>query len=88
MRGFPTKEQVERIKASYPVGTRVLLGEMDDPYAPVPPGTEGVVMGVDDAGQILMRWNNGRGLSLIPGVDSFTVLSRPELQTKEQAEPK
>lgn len=84
MKGFPTREQVEKTRALYPVGTRVVLNSMDDPYAPVPPGTEGVVQGVDDAGQILMKWNNGRGLSLIPGVDSFQVLVRP---TPEQTEP-
>ena len=44
--------------------------EMDDKQAP-PVGTKGTVLGVDDMGHILMRWDNGSGLSLIYGVDDF-----------------
>jgi len=80
MNGFPSREQVERIKARYPAGTRIRLNSMDDPYAPIPPGTEGEVQAVDDAGQLIMKWDNGRSLSLIPGEDSFSVIE-PE---KEQ----
>lgn len=69
---YPTKEQVERIRQRYPVGTRLTLHSMDDPYAKIPPGTKGTVVHVDDMGQIGMQWDNGSGLSLIPGVDSFS----------------
>lgn len=58
------------LRAAYPVGTRLVLDAMDDIQAP-PIGTAGTVQGVDDAGQILMGWDTGSGLSLIPGVDSF-----------------
>lgn len=44
---------------------------MEDPYHPVPDGTEGNVEFVDDAGQIHMKWDNGRTLALIPGIDEF-----------------
>ena len=53
---------------------------MNDPYAPITPGTEGVVDVVDDDGQLHMKWDNGRTLALIPGEDSFTVLP-PKLET-------
>ena len=73
MNEWPTHEQVERIKAQYPPGTRIRLGHMNDPQA-VPDGTEGTVQAVDDAGQLLMKWDNGRSLSLLPGEDSFSVI--------------
>lgn len=43
---------------------------MDDFNAP-PDGTLGTVEGVDDAGQIMVRWDTGSGLSLLPGIDEF-----------------
>lgn len=67
---MPSNKEVMRIRTLYPAGTRVELISMDDPYE-VAPGTKGTVEGVDGMGQIMMRWDNGRSLSLIPGVDSF-----------------
>jgi len=58
------------LRATYPVGTRLVLDAMDDIQAP-PRGTVGTVQGVDDSGQLLVRWDTGSGLNLIPGVDSF-----------------
>ena len=71
---------VKFIQEQYPPGTRIRLNSMNDPYAPVTPGTEGVVDVVDDDGQLHMKWDNGRTLALIPGEDSFTVLP-PKLET-------
>ena len=71
---------IKFIKEQYPPGTRIRLNSMNDPYAPITPGTEGVVELVDDAGSIHMKWDNGRTLALIPGEDSFTVLP-PKLET-------
>ena len=48
---------------------------MDDPYHPVNDGALGTVDHVDDAGQIHMKWDNGRLLALIPGVDSFSIVN-------------
>ena len=67
----------EYARRSYPPGTRIRLLEMPYDPNPVPVGTTGTVLAVDDAGQLLMRWDNGRSLSLIPGVDNFEVLERP-----------
>jgi len=64
----------QRMKNNYPVGTRLELISMNDPYSPVEPGTRGTVAYVDDIGSIGMKWDNGRSLSLIPGEDSFRKL--------------
>ena len=65
---FPRRETVERIRQEYPVGCRVELLRMDDPQAP-PIGTCGTVIGVDDTGSVMVRWDNGSGLHVVYGVD-------------------
>ena len=75
---LPNDRQLKALRERYPAGTRIRLSHMDDPFAPVPAGTVGEVTMVDDGGNIHMNWQNGRTLSLIEGVDSFTVISRPE----------
>lgn len=69
-KGFADRKTVERLRKEYPAGTRVRLLSMDDVQAP-PPGTEGTVRCVDDAGHILMSWDSGGSLNLVYGVDSF-----------------
>lgn len=66
--GFPNKETVDRIRREYPVGTRAVLVRMDDVQAP-PVGTKGTVLGVDDTGSLLMRWDTGSSLNVIYGED-------------------
>lgn len=70
---FPSREQIERLRKQYPAGTVVELEAMQDSQAP-PAGTFGTVLGVDDAGSILCRWQNGLSLSLIPEVDDFRIV--------------
>ena len=64
------RDEVKMYKEMYPKGTRIELISMEDAQA-VPPGTKGTVQCVDDMGTIHMKWDNGRGLGLIPGEDSF-----------------
>ena len=72
---FPNDKELEVLRGKYPAGTRIRLIRMDDPYAPVPPGTVGEVALVDDAGNIHMKWQGGSSLALIEGVDEFEVIS-------------
>lgn len=65
---FPSKGKVEQYRKEYPVGCRVELISMDDFQAP-PIGTLGTVRGVDDIGNLLVRWDNGSGLNAVLGVD-------------------
>jgi len=83
---FPSREQVESIRRRYPPGTRIELFSMEDPYHPVPPGTKGTVQAVDDGGHLLMKWDNGRSLSLIPGEDSFRKIEPKNRQKKQSHE--
>lgn len=64
------ERMVERLRKEYPAGRTIELVRMDDPQAP-PEGTRGRVMGVDDAGQIMVAWETGSSLSAIYGVDGF-----------------
>ena len=65
---FPNRATVDKIRKTYPTGTRVELVRMDDSQAP-PIGTHGTVLGVDDTGSLIMRWDNGCGLNVIYRVD-------------------
>ena len=62
------REALNALRERYPEGTRVELVQMDDPQAP-PIGTQGTVIGVDDIGSIMVRWDNGSGLSVAYGED-------------------
>ena len=65
---FPNKVTVERVRAEFPKGTRVVLEKMDDFQAP-PIGTAGTVVGVDDTASIMVAWDNGSGLNVVYGED-------------------
>ncbi len=79
---FLSRAQVERIRQQYPPGTEVELIAMPEDPHPVTPGTRGKVLAVDDAGQLVMKWSNGSGLSLIPGVDQFRKVPEQEIGQK------
>jgi hypothetical protein len=72
---FPNERQLKALRERYPAGTNIRLNHMDDPYAPIPDGTVGEVQYIDDGGNIHMIWQNGRTLSLIEGVDDFTIIT-------------
>ena len=79
---FPNERQLQALRERYPAGTIIRLNHMDDPYAPIPDGTVGEVQYVDDGGNIHMIWQNGRTLSLIEGVDDFSIITNDKEEGK------
>ena len=66
---------VKRMKETYKPGTRIQLDFMGDDPRPIPPGTKGTVMVVDDIGTVHCNFDNGRHLGLIPGEDVFHAIT-------------
>ena len=73
----------ERQREKYPPGTRLMLLHMNDPFAPVEPGTRGTVKSIDSMAQIHMRWDNGRTLALNSEEDAFRLLTLEELAEEQ-----
>ena len=72
MQRFITDEELEYLKKEYPLGCRVELVSMDDPYATKPqPGDQGTVNHIDDTGTIFVSWDCGSGLGVVWGEDEI-----------------
>lgn len=63
-----SQARLEALRKEYPTGCRIELLKMDDHFAP-PAGTKGTVIGIDDIGSIMVRWDNGSGLNVAYGED-------------------
>jgi len=59
-------------------GMRIKLISMIDDPNPIPTGTLGTISLIDDAGIIHVKWDNGRRLGVIPGVDEYML--EPDLE--------
>ena len=81
------RRQAALYRLNYPPGTRVMLLNMTDPHAPVPPGTRGTVDLVDAIGSLHTTWDNGRSLALIPSEDTFRKLTQAELAEEQTESP-
>lgn len=77
-----TPKEIAETRLNFPTDTRIELVHMEDNWA-VPSGTRGTVDYVDDAGQIHMKWDNGRTLAIVPQVDKYRKLTQQELQEEQ-----
>ena len=66
-------DKVERIKATYPQGTKIKLICMEgEPQMPA--GLVGEVTFVDDMGQLHMKWENGSSLAINYDHDAYETI--------------
>ena len=72
------------VKRQYPAGTRIQLNSLCNDEKGMPTGLLGTVIGVDDQPSLLMKWDNGRSLSLLPFEDSFTVIQEVQQATPDE----
>jgi len=68
---FIDHREVERIRERYPIGSRIVVDYMGYDPRPIPSGTQGTVVNVDDIGTVHCNFDNGRRLGLVLGEDSF-----------------
>lgn len=69
MQNFPSKNTIEKLREMYPIGTRVELVSMNDPFTKLMPGEQGTVQFVDDIGTVFVNWDCGSGLGVAYGED-------------------
>lgn len=62
------------VESKYKVGERVVCDKMLDEF-PVPRGTKGTIEVIDSTGTLFVKFDNGRQIGLIPGVDRFHKIS-------------
>ena len=55
---FMKPYMVKLLRGQFPPGTRIRLDSMMNDPQPIPKGMTGTVQGIDDAGQLLMEWDN------------------------------
>ena len=85
MQEFPNKQTIERLRKTYPAGTRVELVSMNDPYTKLMPGEQGTVQFIDDIGTIFVNWDCGSGLGVAYGED---IIRKIQGYTHSHASPK
>ena len=74
-----TLEDVLFLKDKFPTGTKVKVTKMKDRVTPVPPGTIGEVVVVDDIGTIHVAWDCGSSLGVVLGEDSCTRIDEEDV---------
>lgn len=61
-----TKRKKETLKSMFPIGSRVKIINLVNEEPNLPDGTIGTVIGYDDQPALLVKWDNGSSLNLLP----------------------
>ncbi len=69
------------------INGRVRLVRMEDPYTNLKNGDEGTIEGSDGLGHILVKWDNGSTLNLIPEIDEFEIIEKRFIKSFESFSP-
>lgn len=56
-------------------GMKIMMINMSDDPNPIAPGTMGTIRLIDDMGTIHVKWDDGRMLGVIPGVDMYKLMT-------------
>lgn len=64
------------------VGMRIRNIMMTD-NDPIDEGMEGTIIKIDDLGTLHVKWDDGRTLGVIPGVDTYELLSNEVVESKD-----
>ena len=64
---------------------RLVLDEMPEDPDPIASSTQGTFVGLDGAGNLMMSWDDGRQLNLLPDADKWHVVgTTPSAEQNEQ----
>lgn len=55
------------------MGMRIRMLSMEDEF-PVDEGMEGTIHTIDDLGTLHVKWDDGRNIGIIPGIDEYQLL--------------
>jgi hypothetical protein len=81
---LPSKDQVARVRAAYPSGTRIEVTVISDPYSKLYAGCLGTVEFVDDTGSLFCAFDNGEHIGLLYGVDGYRKVPVIDEKVREQ----
>lgn len=68
---LPGREVTEALKKEYPVGCRIVIHHVSDPFIYIPPETKATVHGVDAGGLVHVSCDEGTSVKLIHKADQF-----------------
>ena len=76
---------VESRKLKPKEGMRVEMVSMSDDPNPVAKGTKGTIIVIDNIGTIHVKWDDGRMLGMIPGVDKYKLIPKKKSIQEEES---